>query len=129
MEMMYLVDTNIFLEVLLSQEKKDICKQTLDANIGSLYLSDFSLHSIGVILFRNGKENIFQKFSVDVVLKVEIITLSKDSYKNLADAKLNTGLDFDDVYQFKIAEEHGLEIITMDRDFNKVKDKIKVTFI
>jgi len=47
----------------------------------------------------------------------------------LADAKLNTGLDFDDVFQFKIAEEHGLEIITMDKDFNKVKDKIKVTFI
>ena len=76
-----------------------------------------------------GKEIIFQKFSVDVVPKVEIITLSKEFYKNLADAKLNTGLDFDDVYQFKIAEEYGLEIITMDKDFNKVKNKIKITFI
>ncbi|MGQ3686057.1 MAG: hypothetical protein ACUBOA_13785 [Candidatus Loosdrechtia sp.] len=36
---------------------------------------------------------------------------------------------FDDVYQFKIAEEYGLEIITMDKDFNKVKGKIKITFI
>jgi predicted nucleic acid-binding protein len=126
---MYLIDTNIFLEVLLFQAKKEICKKILDANIGNQYLSDFSLHSIGVILFKNGKENIFQKFSVDVIPKVEIISLSKEFYKNLADAKLNTGLDFDDVYQFKIAEEYGLEIITMDKDFNKVKDKIKITFI
>ncbi|MCR4292953.1 MAG: PIN domain-containing protein [Candidatus Kuenenia sp.] len=126
---MYLIDTNIFLEVLLSQEKMDICKKILDANIGNQYLSDFSLHSIGVILFKNGKENIFQKFSVDVVPKIEVITLSKEFYKNLANEKENTGLDFDDVYQFKIAEEYGLEIITMDKDFNKVKDKIKIKFI
>ena len=32
---MYLIDTNIFLEVLLSQEKKDICKKTLVANVGN----------------------------------------------------------------------------------------------
>ena len=51
---MYLIDTNIFLEVLLSQEKMDICKKILDSNIGNQYLSDFSLHSIGVILFKNG---------------------------------------------------------------------------
>lgn len=126
---MCLIDTNIFLEILLSQEKKDVCKKILDTNIGNQYLSDFSLHSIGVILFKNGKETIFQKFAVDVVPKVKIITLSKEFYKNLADVKLNTGLDFDDVYQFKIAEEYGLEIITMDKDFNKVKGKIKITFI
>ena len=126
---MCLIDTNIFLEVLLSQGKKDLCKKILDTNIGNQYLSDFSLHSIGVILFKNGKENIFKKFVVDVVPKVEIITLSKELYKNLANAKNDTGLDFDDVYQFKIAEEYGLEIITMDKDFNRVRDKIKIIFV
>ena len=30
---MYLIDTNIFLEVLLSQERMDICKKILDSNI------------------------------------------------------------------------------------------------
>ena len=49
---MYLIDTNIFLEVLLSQERMDICKKILDSNIGNKYLSDFSLHSIGAILFK-----------------------------------------------------------------------------
>lgn len=126
---MCLIDTNIFLEVLLSQEKKDVYKKILDATVGNRYLSDFSLHSIGVILFKNGKENVFKKFVVDVVPKVKIITLSKGLYKYLAGAKEDTGLDFDDVHQFKIAEEYGLEIVTMDKDFNRVRDKIKVTFV
>ena len=52
---MYLIDTNVFPEVLLAQEKRELCKNFLNANIGSLYISDFSLHSIGVILFRNGE--------------------------------------------------------------------------
>jgi len=48
----YLVDTNIFLEVILGQEKKEACKNFLNTHIGYLYISDFSLHSIGVILLK-----------------------------------------------------------------------------
>lgn len=47
---MFLVDTNIFLEILPGQEKKTICKEFLDDNAGNLNISDFSLHSLGVIL-------------------------------------------------------------------------------
>jgi hypothetical protein len=49
---MYLIDTNIFLEILLDQTKKAACKTFLDKHSGQLALSDFSLHSIGVIAFR-----------------------------------------------------------------------------
>ena len=53
--MAFLFDTNIFLEILLDQEKKDVCKKLLNDNIGKIFLSDFSLHSIGVILFKQKK--------------------------------------------------------------------------
>lgn len=59
---MFLADTNIFLEILLEQDKKEECKRFLINNIGNLSITDFSLHSIGVILFRYNKEDIFQKF-------------------------------------------------------------------
>jgi len=52
---MFLVDTNVFLEILLSQEKEETCKSFLDDNIGKLHVTDFSLHSIGVIPFRYDK--------------------------------------------------------------------------
>lgn len=47
---MYLIDTNIFLEILLNQDKKEICKNFLSENFNLLHISDFSIHSIGVIL-------------------------------------------------------------------------------
>jgi len=49
---MNLVDTNIFLEILLKQEKSEACKSFLSKNKGAINISDFTLHSIGVILFR-----------------------------------------------------------------------------
>lgn len=65
---MHLIDTNIFLEILLKQEKKETCKEFLEKNKSNLYISDFSLHSIGVILFKNKKEDSFLKFLNDLFL-------------------------------------------------------------
>ncbi len=108
---MYLIDTNIFLEILLLQEKKETCKNFLDANIGSISISDFSLHSIGVILFRNNKDNVFLEFTQDIIPKVEIVTLQKTLYEELSQDKNTFGLDFDDLYQYKIAKERNLKIV------------------
>ena len=57
---MFLVDTNIFLEILLGQRKKEEAKKFLSENIGRLYITDFSLHSIGVILFKLKKPKVFE---------------------------------------------------------------------
>ncbi len=126
---MYLVDTNIFLEILLSQEQKDICKEFLVSNIEQIYISDFSLHSIGVILFRNNKESIFNRFVKDIIQKIKILTISEELYSDLSDVKEEYGLDFDDAYQFKTAEEYGLSIVTQDKDFEKVLEEIEIVFL
>jgi len=39
---MVLVDTNIFLEIILGQNNAAICKQYLQDNRGSLHIRDFS---------------------------------------------------------------------------------------
>jgi predicted nucleic acid-binding protein len=126
---MYLFDTNIFLEILLSQEKSADCKKVLVDNVDCIFISDFSLHSIGVILFRNKKEKVFNNFVADVLPKIDIVSLSGKSYKKLLELKEKYNLDFDDSYQCKIAEDRGLTIITMDRDFERIKDRVKVKFI
>ncbi len=124
-----LIDTNIFLEILLNQEKKSICKEFLNNNIDHLFLSDFSMHSIGVILLRHKKEKIFEKFTNDILHRIPIITLSKDKYKDLAKTARKFNLDFDDAYQTCIAIERNLEIVTMDNDFMKVKKIAHVRFL
>nr|VFK42430.1 MAG: Predicted nucleic acid-binding protein, contains PIN domain [Candidatus Kentron sp. SD]VFK48242.1 MAG: Predicted nucleic acid-binding protein, contains PIN domain [Candidatus Kentron sp. SD]VFK80607.1 MAG: Predicted nucleic acid-binding protein, contains PIN domain [Candidatus Kentron sp. SD] len=126
---MYLFDTNIFLEILLSQEKSADCKKALNKYIGHIYISDFSLHSIGVILFRHGKGKIFNNFSADVLSKIDIVTLSKESYGKLSEFEDKCHLDFDDAYQCGIAEEWDLAIITMDKDFKRVSERIRIEFL
>ncbi len=129
MEIMYLFDTNIFLEVLLLQERADDCKKVLADNAGSIIISDFSLHSIGVILFRKKKESVFSRFAEDIFLKADIVSLSSVSYGKVAEIREKYNLDFDDSYQYNVAEENGLTIATMDRDFERVKNSINVKFI
>jgi len=126
---MYLFDTNIFLEILLSQEKSADCKKALTDNIDCIFISDFSLHSIGVILFRHKKEKVFKNFVTDVLPKIDIVSLSRESYGKLSELKNEYNLDFDDSYQCKVAKERDLTIITMDKDFERAKDGTKVKFI
>jgi hypothetical protein len=51
--MKLLVDTNVVLEIILNQDKaseaRDLLKST---DKDEFFLSDYSLHSIGVLLFR-----------------------------------------------------------------------------
>ena len=126
---MYLADTNIFLEILLAQEKSNECKKFLEEKRGELFISDFSIHSIGVILYRNKKEAVFERFVNDVLVKLEILTLEKKAYKKLSEISKEFNLDFDDAYQFKIAQENNLIIATMDRDFDKIADSFSVNFL
>ncbi len=126
---MYLVDTNIFLEILLGQDKKADCKRFLVDNAANIKISDFSLHSIGVILFRYGKEEVFKQFVSDIALQAEIISLSSDMISDTVLAKKKYGLDFDDAYQYALAGNNGLEIVTMDRDFSAVEKETNITFL
>ncbi len=125
---MYLLDTNIFLEILLKQDKSDKCKVFLNKNIGLLNISDFSLHSIGVILFRQNQELGFQDFITDTLPNINLVSLPKKSYTDLISTKQTQQLDFDDSYQYLVCKSYSFELVTMDNDFQKVKD-ISVNFL
>ncbi len=129
MEVEYLIDTNIFLEILLNQEKKEECKIYLTKNFGNIALSDFSLHSIGVILFRHKKFEIYNSFIEDVLPKIKVKILPKDNYTKIEGIAVQYNLDFDDAYQVAVAENNNLIISTMDKDFEKVSSKQKINFI
>ena len=124
---MFLVDTNIFLEMLLEQDKKEDCIRFLENNIGNLSISDFSLHSIGVVLFKYGKEDIFHKFVEDVMPNVNFLSLPLELYGDVVSARKSLNLDFDDAYQYSMAKYYRLKVVTMDKDFDRIKD-VEVLF-
>jgi predicted nucleic acid-binding protein len=121
-EIMFLVHTNIFLEILMRREKKEDCRKFLDNNIGNLNITDFSLHSIGVILFRHDKEDVFRKFVEDVVPNTKVLSLPIGQYRGVINAGRKLNLDFDDAYQYTAAKCYGLRLATMDKDFERIKD-------
>ncbi|WP_297466377.1 PIN domain-containing protein [Thermococcus sp.] len=118
---MYLIDTNIFLEILLGQEKKETAKQFLSSHQGELFITDFTLHSVGVVLFRLKRPEVFLEFIQDVLPNVEVIALPESEYERVVEFHLKYGLDFDDAYQCAVALSKGLTIVTMDEDFRRLR--------
>jgi hypothetical protein len=43
--------------------------------------------------------------------------------ENLSIIAQRFNLDFDDAYQYTVAEKHGLEIISFDNDFDRTESK------
>jgi len=63
---MYLIDTNIFLEILLEQEKANEAERfPREVPTEHLHVSDFFLYSIGIILFKQRKYDAFLEFVED----------------------------------------------------------------
>ena len=119
--MKLLLDTNIFLEVILDQERANEARTLLSEIEGhEFFISDYSLHSIGLLLFRRGKHEVFRQFLRDMILGVgvAVITLSAQEMESLIEVAQRFNLDFDDAYQYAVAERYGLTIISFDSDFD-----------
>ena len=94
----------------------------LDKNIVSIHISDFSLHSIGVILFRQKEETLFLNFISDILPKTSLISLPKSGYEELLRIRAKFDLDFDDSYHYCLCRHFDFTLVTMDQDFKKVPD-------
>ncbi|MBF0491845.1 MAG: type II toxin-antitoxin system VapC family toxin [Deltaproteobacteria bacterium] len=124
---MYLFDTNIFLEHLLDQEQSKSCRALIktinqDKNV---WVSLFSIHAIEAILEGRTKSNILlleflthiqfhpyiQIYATTLEEEIEILKLSPQ-----------LKLDFDDSLQYYIAKKKSLTLVTLDKDFRKIKD-------
>lgn len=127
--LMYLVDTNIWLERLLDQKKSDEVGLFLSSiPTSKLIISDFSLHSIGVILGRLRQQAVFMRFVDDVLLKggVSLQTVPLSAMQQLVKVMNSFNLDFDDAYQYVIAELAQADIVSFDKDFDRT-DKRRTT--
>jgi predicted nucleic acid-binding protein len=71
----------------------------------------------------------FNDFYEDISANTHIISLPKESYVKLPEIKQRFNLDFDDAYQFQVARDLNLAIVTMDKDFNRVRGELEVISI
>ncbi|MCK5719482.1 MAG: PIN domain-containing protein [Thiomargarita sp.] len=125
-----LIDTNVFLEILLEQEQCTLCKQFIADNFTNICISDFTLHSIGVVTFRKKKPELFNRFTQDMLSHIDILTLPKSNYEQMNTIAQSLNLDFDDAYQYSIAKYYNLKLVTLDKDFKNLNlDDVEVIFL
>ena len=124
---MYLADTNIFLEALLGQDKKDDVQLFLqNIDLSTIFITDLSLHSIGIILYRLKNFALFSSFVEDIIVDgVDILSLPPEDLKTLDLTADKFNLDFDDAYQYAVAEKYEMQLISFDTDFDRTERKRK----
>lgn len=120
--MKILVDTNVFLEVLLLQERAVEARQALElSNVHEFHISVYSLHTIATRLVRLGRIRVFREFLDDLILgeRVNVLTIQSADFHTILDFALEHGLDFDDAYQYTLVEAHELTLLSFDGDFDR----------
>ena len=118
---MYLIDTNIFLEILLKQDRSSKAKEYLASiNEEQIFISDFSVYSIGIILNKLNRLNSFELFLKGIIIDgIPILSLSSEDLLNINIITKDYNLDFDDAYQYLVAKKNNLNLVTFDSDFQK----------
>lgn len=119
---MFLVDTNIWLEIMLKQKKYESAYNfLLNTDNSLLYISEFSLYSIGVILSKFKEFNLLNEFFIDVIEdnKIEVLRIIPSEINQIIELEKKFNIDFDDAYQYLIAKLYNLTIISFDEDFKK----------
>jgi len=122
--MPFLVDTNLWLELLLNQQRAQEVRWLLEQYDGSDFaLTDFSLYSIGIILTRLKKDEAFERFIADALEQggTRVVRLGAADMKALLAVRKQFGLDFDDAYQYVAAEKHNLTLLSFDPDFDRTE--------
>jgi hypothetical protein len=120
--MQFLVDTNIWLELLLNQQRAEEVRQLFEGREGSEFaITDFSLHSIGIALTRLGRDEAFVHFVADTFERAgtRLVRLDSAEMNRLLAARRQFGLDFDDAYQYAAAEKYNLTLLSFDTDFDR----------
>ena len=123
---MYLLDTNIFLELLLDQKESGSVRALLSTkNPEELGISDLAFHSIGIILYQKNAPHLFSDFVKDLFGDggITLFALGSEDMKRLEHVSLSFKLDFDDAYQYVVAEKFDLALVSFDTDFDRTDRK------
>ncbi len=123
---LYLLDTNIFLELLLDQEAAASVQALLTSRApADLHISDLAFHSIGIILYQKKAAHLFSEFVRDVFGEggITILSLGSEDIVRVEQVAAAFGLDFDDAYQYVVAEKSDLVLVSFDTDFDRTDKK------
>ncbi|PSQ70960.1 MAG: VapC toxin family PIN domain ribonuclease [Bacteroidetes bacterium QH_9_67_14] len=119
--MTYLIDSSIWLERMLEQERtgevRDFLNRVPDHRLA---LTDFAFYSICLISLGADAKETLETFIQDTFVNGQVARLSiaPGNVSQVLTAMQRFGLDFDDGYQYVAAEQHDLDLVSFDEDFD-----------
>jgi len=117
-----LIDTSIWLEYLLDQERADEAVRMLSTVSPSRFtVTEHSLGSIAVILEASGQLPDYFQFVRETLHEsgVERIVLAPREILSMEAPMSKYDLDFDDAYQYVAATSRELKLVSFDTDFDR----------
>jgi len=119
---LYLLDTNIFLEVILSREYSKVIQDFLNRDITTaLFVSDFSVFSVGIFLVRRNLSDLFGTFIDDLDMRdIRTISISAKELKQIPAWCKKFVLDFDDAFQCAVPDPFRLKLVSLGHDFDRI---------
>ena len=120
--MRLLLDANIFVEIILEQERAAEAKSLLSqTELHEFFVSDFSLHSVGLLCFRRKRHDVFRLFLKDMLFQIGVTLLYLDAQdmETVISVAQRFNLDFDDAYQCAVATKYNLSLVSFDGDFDR----------
>ncbi|HTW90636.1 MAG TPA: PIN domain-containing protein [bacterium] len=120
--MTYLLDSNVWLELLFEQERSEDVRRFLETvPMAQIAISEFSVYSIGIALARNGLELAFVQFVLDTLEGTALTRIRLDTadLKEVMGVRKRFRLDFDDAYQYVAAKKNDLTLVSFDADFDR----------
>ncbi|MBN1254883.1 MAG: type II toxin-antitoxin system VapC family toxin [Deltaproteobacteria bacterium] len=122
--MKLLIDTNIVLEVILEQDKSEEVRTLLSKpEEHEFFITDYALHSIGLLLFRRKLHHVLRQFLHDMLINagMMVAALPVEDMETVIVASEKFTLDFDDAYQYAVAEKYDYTLVSFDSDFDNTK--------
>ncbi len=123
---MYLLDTNIFLEILRNRTHSVACEQLLTALSAERpgFATAFSLHAIAALMGAPNRSESLQRFLRFFSEHPHLYRYDTTPQEELliAASLSKWRLDFDDALQYYVAKQQHLTLVTLDRDFRHLKD-------
>lgn len=119
---MFLLDSNIWMQLARGREHAAEVRAFLGAvPSGRLYITDFAVNSIALNFERRKQLNELPAFLElsTIGTDITILRLDVQGIRSAAEQASRLGLDYDDAYQYTVAELHNLALVSMDSDFDR----------
>lgn len=119
---MFLIDTNCWMQLARQRSEADQVRGLI-AGVPrqSLLVTDFSVHSLGVIFIRFGMIADYEAFlnQASIGVEVRVVGVPLEKLARVVELCMQYKLNFDDAFHYAAAELHGLKLVSLDADFDR----------